>query len=167
MPLTHVDPLATHGPLRRGYVAFLRTPPGRWTAINVAARVDPWLLRRTNGRVGMGLMLPSALLETTGAKSGQPRACPVLYFHDGDDAILVGSSFGREKDPAWAHNLRAHPDCVLGDEPFRAAVVEDEGERERIWNLADHVYPGYADYRARTAATGRVIKLFRLTPARP
>jgi deazaflavin-dependent oxidoreductase (nitroreductase family) len=163
MTLTRVDPLATHGPLRRGYVAFLRTPPGRWTAINVAARIDPWLLRRTNGRVGMGLMLPSALLETTGAKSGEPRACPVLYFHDGDDVILVGSSFGREKDPAWAHNLRAHPDCTLGGERLRAAVIEDEDERERVWALADRVYPGYADYRERTRATGRVIKLFRLS----
>lgn len=163
MPLAHVDPSAPHGALHRGYIAFLRTPPGRWTAINVAARVDPWLLRRTGGRVGMGLMLPSALLETTGAKSGQPRACPVLYFHDGEDVILVGSSFGREKDPAWAHNLRAHPDCVLGDERFRAAVIEDEAERERVWGLADRVYPGYADYRVRAA--GRTIKLFRLTRA--
>lgn len=165
MSLKRVDPLAAHGPLRRGYVAFLRSPAGRWTAMNVATRVDPWLLRRTNGRLGMGLMIPTALLETTGARSGQPRACPVVYFHDGDDVVLMGSSFGRDKDPAWSHNLQAHPDCTLGGERFRAAVVEDEGERERLWGLADRVYPGYADYRVRAGAAGRTIRLFRLTPA--
>lgn len=162
MALEHVDPLATHGALHRGYIAFLRTPPGRWVGINVAARVDPWLLRRTNGRVGMGLMLPSALLEATGAKSGTPRTCPVLYFHDGADAILIASSFGREKDPAWAHNLRAHPACRLGGEPFSAAEVQDEAERDRLWELADRVYPGYADYRVRAGKVGRTIPVFRL-----
>lgn len=164
MALRHVDPDATPGLARRGYVAFLRTPPGRWVAINVAARVDPWLLPRTNGRIGMGLMLPNALLEATGAKSGLPRACPVLYFHDGADVILVASSFGREKDPAWSRNLKAHPACRLGGDAFTAAVVEDEAERDRIWGLADRVYPGYADYRARAGRVGRTIPLFRLTP---
>lgn len=165
MALEHVDPAATPGPLRRAYVAFLRTPPGRWTAMNVAARVDPWLLPKTGGRLGMGLMLPNALLEATGAKSGQVRSCPVLYFHDGADVILVASSFGREKDPAWSHNLKAHPDCRLGGEAFTAAVVEDEAERDRLWGLADRVYPGYADYRVRAGRVGRTIPLFRLTPA--
>lgn len=165
MTLPHVDPHGTPGPVRRAYVAFLRTPPGRWTAINVAAHVDPWLLPKTGGRLGMGLMLPNALLETTGARSGQPRACPVLYFHDGDDVVLVASSFGREKDPAWSRNLRAHADCTLGGERFRAALVEDEGERERLWGLADKVYPGYADYRVRAGRIGRTIPLFRLARA--
>ena len=54
MTLPYVDPHGTPGPARRAYVAFLRTPPGRWTAINVAARVDPWLLPKTGGRLGMG-----------------------------------------------------------------------------------------------------------------
>jgi deazaflavin-dependent oxidoreductase (nitroreductase family) len=165
MALEHVDPLAPHGSLRRGYIAFLRTPPGRWVAINVAARVDPWLLRRTDGRVGMGLMMPSALLEATGARSGTTRACPVLYFHDGSDVILIASSFGREKDPAWSHNLRAHPACRLGGEPFTAAEVEGEPERDRVWALADRVYPGYADYRVRAGRVGRTIPVFRLVAA--
>lgn len=164
MPLAHVDPMVTPGALRRGYVAFLRTPPGRWTAINIAARVDPWLLARSDGRVGMALMLPNALLEAKGAKSGAPRTCPVLYFHDGDDVILVASSFGREKDPAWSYNLKAHPDCRLGGESFTAALVPDEAERERLWALADRVYPGYADYRVRAGRVGRTIPIFRLTP---
>jgi len=165
VPLKHVDPASTPGLARRGYVAFLRTRLGRWTGINIASRVDPWLLPRTNGRVGLGLMLPNALLEATGAKSGVTRACPVLYFHDGSDVILVASSFGREKDPAWSHNLMAHPQCRLGGDAFTAAVIEDAEARDRAWALADRVYPGYADYRVRAGKVGRTIPLFRLAPA--
>ena len=165
MALKHVDPHARRSAAARAYIKFLRTPAGRWIGINVAARVDPWLLTRTKGRVGMPVVLPTALLEATGAKSGEPRTCPVVYFHDGRDAVLIASSFGREKDPAWSHNLRAHPQCRLGGDSFAAALVEDEAERDRLWGLADLVYPGYGDYRARAGAVGRTIPLFRLTPA--
>lgn len=164
MALERVDPQRPHGIVRRAYSAFLRTAPGRWVAINVAAPVDPWLQRRTNGRVGMALMLPHALLQTTGAKSGQPRSCAVLYFHDGDDVVLIASSYGRERHPAWYHNLVAHPDCDLGGETFRAALVEEEAERARLWALADRVYLGFADYRARAGRAGRTIPILRLSP---
>jgi F420H(2)-dependent quinone reductase len=40
----------------------------------------------------MGLMLPSALLTTTWAKTGQPRTNPVFYFHDGRDVIVIASN---------------------------------------------------------------------------
>ena len=166
MALRYVDPHKPGGVVKRAYTGFLRTAPGRWIAINVAAPIDPWLLRRTNGRLGMGLMLPNALLETTGAKSGAPRACSVVYFNDGADVVVVASSFGRDAHPAWYHNLVAHPDCVLGGDRFRAAEVDDEAERARLWALADRVYAGYADYRRRTAAVGRTIPLLRLSPER-
>ncbi len=163
MALTHVDPASiTTNPVHRAYVAFLRTPPGRWVAINIAPRVDPWLLRHTDGRLGMGLSLPSALLRTTGAKSGAPRECTVLYFHDGADVILIASSYGREAHPAWYHNLIAHPACALGDERFEAAQVQDAQEQARLWSMADRLYAGYADYRDRAGAVGRTIPLMRL-----
>ena len=56
------------------------------------------------------------------------------------------------------------PGVPLGGDPFTAAVVEDEAERDRLWGLADRVYPGYADYRVRAGRIGRTIPLFRLTP---
>jgi deazaflavin-dependent oxidoreductase (nitroreductase family) len=163
--LKRVDPNAPSGPLRTAYNSFLRTSAGRWTGINVASRVDPWLLKKTGGRVGLGMMITTALLETTGARSGAPRSNPVVYFHDGDDVVLIASSFGRDKHPAWFHNLRANPSCRLGGEDFTAAIVEDEDERARLFALADKVYPGYADYRERTAKVGRRIPVLRLTPA--
>ena len=67
--------------------------------MNIAPKVDSWLLAATRGRLGMALMLPSALLTTTGAQTGQPRTNAVLYFHDGDDVILTASNYGTKNTP--------------------------------------------------------------------
>ena len=164
----HVDPLKRRGPFYQGYVRFLRSGPGRWVAINLAAPIDPFLMRATGGRVGAGLVLPSLNLTTTGAKSGQPRTATVLYFSDGDDVIVIASSFGRDKHPAWYHNLKAHPDATLerGGQTgrYHAVEVDDEAERDRLFGLADRIYGGYADYRERTARIGRRIPILRLEP---
>lgn len=162
-----VDPRAKRGPLARGLTRFLGTETGRWFAINVAARCDPYVLRATRGYLGFGLMLPSANLTTTGAKSGAPRTATILYFTDGDDAILVASSFGRDKHPAWYHNLKAHPEATLEragrSGRYRAVEVDDEAERQRLFELVDQLYRGYADYRVRAGAVGRRIPIMRLS----
>jgi deazaflavin-dependent oxidoreductase (nitroreductase family) len=77
---------------------------------------------------------------------------------------IIASKLGLPEHPAWFHNLRAHPDVRLGGRPFHAEVVDDDVERARLWQLADQVFPAYADYRARAARTGRVIPIVRLTP---
>jgi deazaflavin-dependent oxidoreductase (nitroreductase family) len=140
-------------------------------AIRIAARADPVLLKASRGYVALGLMLPSANLTTTGAKSGLPRTSTVLYFSDGDDAILVASSFGRERHPGWYHNLKTHPEAVLAcsgrSGSYIAAEVEREAERECLFALMDRVYGGYADYRERAAETGRRIPIMRLTLMAP
>jgi deazaflavin-dependent oxidoreductase (nitroreductase family) len=141
------------------------TPVGRWISINVAARVDPWLMKATRGRVGMGLVLPSALLETRGARTGQTRRNAVIYFHDGDEVIIIASNNGLPRHPNWYHNLRTNPDVTFGGIPFQAKLVEDEQERERIWKMADLVFPPYAAYRERTKAVGRRIPIVRLNRA--
>jgi deazaflavin-dependent oxidoreductase (nitroreductase family) len=130
-----------------------------------AWKLDPLVLRATGGRFGMAFPLPTALLETTGARSGLARRNGVIYFHDGEDVIVVPSKAGAPEHPAWFHNAVAHPDDVrLGGVPFHAAVVDDEGERARLWALADLVFPPYARYRSMAAAAGRTIPLLRLTP---
>jgi deazaflavin-dependent oxidoreductase (nitroreductase family) len=161
-PLRHVDPDTAHGALYRGYARLVGTPAMGWVSRHTAWKLDPWLLRVTGGRVGFGLMLPTALLETTGARTGQPRHNSVIYFHDGDDVILVPSKIGMPEHPAWYHNARAHPAVRLGGQAFRAEVVEDEPTRTRLWALADRVFPPYASYRRRAAASGRIIPLLRL-----
>jgi deazaflavin-dependent oxidoreductase (nitroreductase family) len=105
-----------------------------------------------------------ALLETRGARSGQPRRNGVIYFHDGEQVVIVASKLGMPAHPAWFHNLRANPDVLLAGQPFRAQAVDDEDERKRLWALADRVFPAYAAYRERAAAVGRTIPIVRLTP---
>ncbi len=166
MELKYVDPARPHGPARRAWHRLARTSLGRWYGIHVAAPVDSFLLRRTGGRVRLVGPLPTATLATTGAKSGQRRENPVVYFHDGQDVVLIASSFGRDRHPAWYHNLRAHPDVTLNGLSFVAAEVTEPDELERLYGLAVRVYPGYADYRVRTAAVGRRIPVLRLTPRR-
>jgi deazaflavin-dependent oxidoreductase (nitroreductase family) len=133
----------------------------------IAWRLDPYLMRLTRGRLGMGLLLPTALLETRGARSGQVRRNGVIYFHDGERVTIVASKLGLPEHPAWFHNLRANPEVKLNARPFWAQVVDDETERDRLWQLADRVFPSYAAYRERARRTGRVIPIVQLTDSPP
>jgi len=165
MTLKHVDPEARQGPLRRALNNVGRSRAGRWYGIHVASPLDAHLLRHTGGRLRLVGPLPTALLSTTGARSGRVRENPVVYFHDGRDVILVASSFGRDRHPAWFHNLVAHPEARLNGDRYQAAQVTDPADYQRLYALAVGLYPGYADYRKRTAAVGRTIPVLRLTPA--
>ena len=135
-----------------------------WLSRKVAWKLDPIVMRLTGGRVRMGSPLPTALLETRGARSGQLRRNGVIYFHDGERVTVIASKLGLPEHPAWFHNVLAHPEVQLGGEPFRAEVVEDETERQRPWGLADQVFPGYATYRDRARRSGRTIPIVQLTP---
>ncbi len=161
--LKRVDPTRPRGRLFRAYSwLFATTRPAIWFARKVLWKVDPVLLRLTGGRVSVGPALPTLLLETTGARSRQPRRHAVIYFHDGDDVIVVASKFGDLEHPAWFHNARANPDVRVNGRPFRADPVEDVTERDRLWALADNVLPAYATYRERAARSGRTIPILRL-----
>ena len=135
-----------------------------WLSRRVVWKLDPYLMRLTRGRAGLGLILPTALLEARGARTGQLRRTGVIYFHDGERVIVIASKLGLPEHPAWFHNLRANPDVVLGGQSFRADVVDDEAERERLWQLADAVFPAYAAYRDRARRAGRTIPIVRLVP---
>lgn len=160
--LRRVDPPASPGLATRAMSRFSTTNGGRWVARRLGWKLDPVLLRVTGGRVSSTLVVPTALLETRGAKTGRARRNAVIYFHDGDRVIVIPSHAGDPRHPAWYHNLRAHPDVVLGGVPMRAAVVTDEAERERLWGLADRVLPAYADFRRSAAAAGRTIPVVSL-----
>ena len=164
MSIPRVDPHRQRGPLGNAYVRFGRSRFGRWMGIYIATRVDPLLMRLTGGRVSLALVLPVAMLTTRGARSGRERVNPIVYFSDGDDVVVVASSFGREKHPAWYHNIRANPGVSLrvGRHEARYLAREVDGaERDQLWDLVRRVYPGYEDYRLR--ASNRVIPVLRLT----
>ena len=80
----------------------------------------------------MGLLLPTALLETRGARTGRLRRNGVIYFHDGERVTIIASKLGLPEHPGWFHNLRADPDVRLNGRPFRAEVVDDGGARPAV-----------------------------------
>jgi deazaflavin-dependent oxidoreductase (nitroreductase family) len=162
--LRRADPFERRGRLYLAVARLSATRAGAWFSVNVAWKLDPWLLRITNGRFSTAAPLATALLESRGARTGKPRRNATLYFHDGDRVTIVASKRGWATHPAWYYNLRKHPEVFYGGLPFRAEIVEDEAERERLWGLADRVFPPYADYREQAARAGRVIPIFQLIP---
>jgi deazaflavin-dependent oxidoreductase (nitroreductase family) len=163
MPLRYVDPHQKRGRLYEANVRFGRSRMGQFIARHIARHTDPYLFRLTRGRVNMGGII-NAPLVTTGAKSGQKREVQLTYFHDGPDVILMASNYGQAKHPQWYHNLKAHPECDFGGQSFLASEVTDSDEYARLYQLAEQVYAGYADYKAKTAPAGRRIPVFRLKP---
>lgn len=136
---------------------------GAWFFVNVTSKVDPWLLKRTDGRFSSILGSPVLLLQHTGAKSGKDRETPLVYATDGDDIILIASAGGASNHPAWYHNLVANPAChVIAKDRTGDYVAEQLSgdDYDAMWTLALDVYGGYAVYQDR--AGRRRIPLFRL-----
>jgi deazaflavin-dependent oxidoreductase (nitroreductase family) len=161
--LKYVDPNRPPGLFSRAYAALANTRLGRFISVHMMWKVDPYLMRATGGRLGMGLVLPTALLETRGAKSGAKRRNVVIYFHDGDKATIVASKLGLAQHPAWFHNLEANPDVAVNGIPMTATVVAEEAERRRLWTLADRVFAPYAAYRREAAKASRTIPIVQLS----
>ena len=164
--LRYVDPHIGRGPLFRAYArTFGTTRVAMWFARHVLWRIDPLVKRLTAGRLGLAVGLPTALLETRGARTGRPRRNVVIYFHDDDRVTIIASKFGFPENPSWFYNARANPEVMLAGEPHRASVVDDEAERARLWKLAEQVFPPFATYRERAARVGRTIPILQLVPA--
>ena len=164
--LRHVDPSTPPSAFTMAWSRMSATRPALFVSRHVSWKLDPWLLRMTGGRVSSTVTIPTAVLETTGAKSGLRRRNAVIYFHDGEKVTVVPSQAGASSHPAWFHNLVAHPDVTVNGIPMVAAVVEDEADRTRLWALADRVFPAFEGYRRTAARTGRTIPIVQLT-ARP
>lgn len=167
--LRYVDPEAHRGFVYRTYVRLASSRFATWLATKaiwsaIVWKIDPHLMRLTRGRLGTGLMLPTALLQTRGARTGLVRRNPVIYFHDGDRVTIFASQAGRSDNPSWLYNVLANPDVELGGQPFRAEVVEGEIERARLWGLADRVFPAFATYRRSAGRAGREIPIIQLIP---
>jgi deazaflavin-dependent oxidoreductase (nitroreductase family) len=165
--LRYVDPRTRRGPIYRAYVGLASSRFATWLSKKaiwsaIVWKIDPVLLRLTRGHLGTGLLLPTALLQTRGARTGLIRRNAVIYFHDGERVTIIASQAGRPGNPAWFYNARANPDVLLGGQPYRAEIVEDEASRERLWELADRVFPAFASYRQSATRAGRTIPILQL-----
>lgn len=160
--LRYVDPTHPLSASARAYAALAATRFARFVSRHINWKLDPLLLRFTRGRFATTLFFPTALLETQGARSGARRRNAIIYFHDGDRVIIVASNAGHPRHPDWYYNLSAQPDVIFGGIPMRATVVTDEAERERLWMLADQVFPTFANYRRAAAKVDRTIPIVEL-----
>src|SRR5436190_23247486 len=120
------------------------TRAGGWFALHVANPIDRRLLPLSGGRVGLFLGQPVGLLETVGARSGEPRQTPLLYLDEGERVVLVASKAGSARHPSWYHNLTANPRVrFLRRGGHRADYLAREAtgaERDDLWAKVNDLY---------------------------
>ena len=141
---------------------------GRWYGVRVGSRIDPLLLRLSGGRWATTSFFPLVLVTVRGRRSGRERTVPLVYFTQGDEVIVIASSFGRARHPAWYLNIKANPEVELlakgGRHTYHARETQG-AERDRLFALARQLFRGYGLYEQR--ATERTIPVLALKPARP
>ena len=122
----------------------------------------------SDGREGTTLRetgMPCIIVTCRGHKTGAIRKVPLMTVADGDNYVLVASVGGGPRHPLWYHNLLADPEVEIRDrervQQMRARLVEDAGERARLWEIAVAAYPPYDEYQERTE---RVIPVFLAEP---
>lgn len=121
--------------------------------------------RATGGTVtarGYGRNL--VLVHTMGAKSGEPRIAPVLAIRESPDSwIIAAAKGGAPENPAWYHNLRAHPDVDIEapDEGTVPVHVDELAGQERARAMA--LFAPFGGLDGIQAKTTRVIPVLRLT----
>ena len=154
---------------RPGVAWFSRTLFFRRVGPKVMPPLERMMTRLTKGRVQLsGLLLPSLVLHSVGAKSGLKRDVTLMYCPEptegAEQLLITGSNFARDSHPAWTANLLTHPDAAVSVHgvriPVRATPIADD-EREAVWRTLEQNWPGYRGYER---ASGRVLRIFRLVP---
>jgi len=118
--------------------------------------IDNAFLKLTHGRFSVTHILGWNIIQLTtlGAKTKQPRTMPLVGLFDGQNLVLIASSFGREHNPGWYYNLKANPECEVlfkGKSTMYIAHEIDGQEREKYFRIAISQYAGFQSYRERAA----------------
>ncbi|WP_228389409.1 nitroreductase/quinone reductase family protein [Cumulibacter manganitolerans] len=136
----------------------------------VADRVNAWmdrqLMKRTVRRVVSVIGFRPIVLTTIGRRSGIERAHVVYGVRDADKGwLVVASAGGTATNPAWYHNMAAHPDQVRIDVNGRViavtAVQLHGAERAEAWRRFTKKAPWFAGFQKKT---DRELPVIRLTP---
>jgi deazaflavin-dependent oxidoreductase (nitroreductase family) len=125
--------------------------------------------RANNGTMVSGMFkgAPLLLLNTTGAKSGQPRINPLAYTRDGDRYVIIASKAGAPTNPDWYYNVVANPEVTIEVGPERLSVrasVAEGAERDRLYAAQATLMPGFAEYERITTRRIPVVILEPITP---
>ncbi len=158
-------------------MVFEKTPRGTYGATTpsfvkpLMKFMNDQLIRRSRRSAGGAKMmgLDGLVLTTVGAKTGQRRQTMLVTFPDGEDAwLIVASASGASANPAWYHNLAAHPDQVqieVGGRTVNVNATQLTGqERDAAWQRVTAANPRYTGYEKKT---DRVIPVIRLTAVQP
>jgi deazaflavin-dependent oxidoreductase (nitroreductase family) len=111
--------------------------------------------RASGGRVGGPFQGSNILLlHHTGARSRLERVNPLAFQWVGDSFAVFASNAGGQQNPAWLHNLLAHPETVVevGAQtvPVTARVAQPT-ERDVIYNRQKQRNPVFAQYEFKAA----------------
>ncbi len=127
-----------------------------------------WVNKLTANRIGksgkaFGTM-PALVLTTIGRKTGELRRTPLAYIPDGEGNWLIIAAYaGAVNNPAWYHNIAAHPDRVrieLDGRTHDVTVEELHGpQRERAWRQIVAANDRFAGYQQKTDRQLPVIRL--------
>ena len=130
-----------------------RWRPVSWFISVLVPPIDRFLFKISGKRITLVKILsglPVVMLHTIGAKSGKPRDNPLIGIPAGDyndNLVLIGSNWGREHNPGWYYNIKAHPKVKLSfkgtTEEYEAKEVENEEEYNAHWQKAVSYYSGY------------------------
>ena len=119
--------------------------------------------RANHGKVGGNFEgAPLLLLHSRGARTGAERVSPMMYLRDGDRYLVFASKGGAPDNPAWYHNLMANPDAEIevGDDTLAVRAEELKGaERDEKYARQAELYPGFAEYEAKTTRVIPVVAL--------
>ena len=120
--------------------------------------------RRGGARTQGGI--ETLMLETVGAKSGQPRQSVLGFLPDGDDAwLVIASLVGAARNPAWLHNLAAQPEATVQFEDGRRVGVHAdtlEGpDLDAAWQRLERDAPEFPRYRTKTDREIPIVRLRR------
>ena len=114
--------------------------------------------RANEGQVGGPFEgAPMVLVHHRGRKSGREFTSPMMYMadeQDSDTIYVFASKAGAPTNPDWYYNLVAagQAEVEVGTEKYPVSVREVTGDkREKIFNLQASLYPGFAEYAAKTA----------------
>jgi deazaflavin-dependent oxidoreductase (nitroreductase family) len=105
---------------------------------------------------------PLILLTTQGARTNKAHTVPLGYSIDGDRLIIIAAAVGSPNNPAWYHNLLAHPDVTVeinGGQYCMHAVVAEGDERERLFNQHVNQYPASLEFQAKVTRQFPVVIL--------
>ena len=137
----------------------------------VALGVHQWLYEKSDGRVGQQIgKLPTLLLRSKGARTGQTRVAALVYGLDGDGRyIVVASNGGSDRAPCWLHNVRADPHAAVqvgrARKAATAEVLTHGPDYDRCWKIVNTVnrYKDGGRYEHYQTLTDRRIPLVVLT----